>query len=595
MKNKFNKLQKKRSLRSTLLRVTILPAIIEAIILLGVIILSAALLLAEIHREQKTIVNSLKIQVEQYLVENENILKILADTSMDLSQEQQNKLFSRARQSVPYFIAFYLLDEYGEVQAEDTSAFTLLGLDLSGEQFFTSATRTNNVFFSKPFVSLSTGKVVITGAIPIYKENHLQSVMAGELDLQLLQNAVDQVDAPQEYFTYIVDHTGTLVAHPNHTWVQERRNFADVEIVQKGLQTSDTFDLFYDKEQDKWLLGSTVTARDWLVVATVPAAIAIRPLVILMIITAIVLTFITLYLTQRQYFVRKNIVEPISTLAIRTDAIATGTYDEIPLEPPESFDELHLLYNSFAKMVDAVCERDRILEQRVSERTAQLQATNEELESFAYSVSHDLRAPLRAINGYIGFLQEDYNHLLDEEGKRYLRTVRANSARMDRLINDLLTLSHLGRQKPQRRPINLSTLFKSVADDALKFHTGREIEIRTMDCIPTEADEHLAEIMLTNLVSNAMKFTRERKQAVIEFSCFEEEGERIYYIRDNGIGFDMRYSDKIFSPFQRLQSEKEYEGTGIGLAIVKRIVQRHGGRVWIEAEPNKGTTVYFTL
>jgi PAS domain S-box-containing protein len=235
------------------------------------------------------------------------------------------------------------------------------------------------------------------------------------------------------------------------------------------------------------------------------------------------------------------------------------------------------------------------LEQRVAERTAELKATNEELEAFAYSISHDLRAPLRAINSFSKVLKEKYVHLLGEEGSDYLDKVVISTLKMDQLINDLLALSRLGRQEFRRTTTNLTYIVNRVFKEMVAKEPDRDIRLKISDLPLVRVDAKLIEVMLDNLFSNAAKFTRGRTPAVIEFGCMFEGEAPTFYLRDNGVGFDMKYADKLFSPFQRLHTEREFEGTGIGLAIVRRIVNRHGGKVWVEAEPDKGATFYFTL
>ena len=235
------------------------------------------------------------------------------------------------------------------------------------------------------------------------------------------------------------------------------------------------------------------------------------------------------------------------------------------------------------------------LEQRVIDRTTKLKATNEELEAFSYSISHDLRAPLRAINGFSAILKENYGELLDEEGNRYLDILRSSTLKMDHLINDLLSLSRLGRREISFQPVNITSMAEQIWSELTKDETDRTFDYKIADCPIVEADNNLLEILLTNLLSNAVKFTRGRDPAVIEFGWLGEEDAPVYFVKDNGVGFNMNYVDNLFGPFQRLHTEKEFEGTGIGLAIVRRIAQRHGGRVWVEAEPDKGATFYFTL
>ena len=235
------------------------------------------------------------------------------------------------------------------------------------------------------------------------------------------------------------------------------------------------------------------------------------------------------------------------------------------------------------------------LEQRVRQRTAQLEAINEELESFSYSVSHDLRAPLRSINGFSEALLEDYADKLDEEGRDYLGRVKAASERMGHLIDGLLELSRVTRSKMSRERIDLSALATSVAQELKQSHTEREVELVVENGLVAEGNERLLRVALENLLRNAWKFTATQPQARIEFGLAEHEGTPAYFVRDNGVGFDMAYSDKLFGAFQRLHGESEFPGTGIGLATVQRIIRRHGGSVWAEGAVGQGATFYFTL
>ncbi len=235
------------------------------------------------------------------------------------------------------------------------------------------------------------------------------------------------------------------------------------------------------------------------------------------------------------------------------------------------------------------------LEQRVIERTSQLEAANKELEAFSYSVSHDLRAPLRAIDGFSHMLIEDYADKLDEEGKRLLGIVSSNTQKMGQLIDDLLIFSRIGRQDIKISKIDMDTLARTVFEELEATASDRTLNLNIKTFPLARGDQAMIRQVFVNLLSNAIKFTRPRETAVIEFGGCIEENENIYYIKDNGVGFDMQYAGKLFGVFQRLHSEAEFEGTGVGLAIVKRIIYRHGGRVWAEGKINEGATFYFTL
>jgi two-component system sensor kinase len=225
----------------------------------------------------------------------------------------------------------------------------------------------------------------------------------------------------------------------------------------------------------------------------------------------------------------------------------------------------------------------------------QLHEANEELEAFAYSVSHDLRVPLRAIDGFSRILMEDYGGSLDEEGNRLISIVRENTEKMGDLIDDILLLSRVGRQKMKGFEIDMEYLVRNVWEDLRADWDGREIELILDDLPNAQGDRILMAQVFQNLLSNSIKFTRNKNPAVIEVGAQNYKDEIIYYVKDNGAGFDMKYIDKLFGLFQRLHTAEEFEGTGVGLSIVQRIIKRHGGQVWGEGEPFKGATIYFTL
>lgn len=235
------------------------------------------------------------------------------------------------------------------------------------------------------------------------------------------------------------------------------------------------------------------------------------------------------------------------------------------------------------------------LELRVTERTAQLQSANQELEAFSYSVSHDLRPPLRHINGFSLALLEDYADQLDEVGQGYLRELRDASQEMAQLIDDVLHLARVSRSEMRREDVNLSRLAQEVIAELQKGEPERKVSVSIKKPLVTHGDRRLLKTMLNNLLGNAWKFTSKREAAEIAFGQEEKNGESCYFVRDNGAGFDMTYADKLFGVFQRLHTTSEFEGTGIGLATVQRIISRHGGRVWPEGEVEKGATFYFTL
>ena len=244
---------------------------------------------------------------------------------------------------------------------------------------------------------------------------------------------------------------------------------------------------------------------------------------------------------------------------------------------------------------DEVRRLNTELEQRVRDRTAQLEDSNRELEAFSYSVSHDLRAPLRAIDGFTRILADDYASHLDTEGKRLCSVVRENTGKMSRLIDDLLAFSRLGRAEMNLSRIDMGTMANSIFHELTTPESRVRIDFLVGDLPPAVADPTLMRQVWMNLLSNSIKFSSKRERAVIRVSAEQQPGECVYAVQDNGAGFDMQYVGKVFGVFQRLHSSKEFEGTGVGLALVQRVIHRHGGRVWAEGETDRGATFSFAL
>lgn len=255
---------------------------------------------------------------------------------------------------------------------------------------------------------------------------------------------------------------------------------------------------------------------------------------------------------------------------------------------------MHLNISARKKAEFALQELNDRLEEKVKERTALLEGVNHELEAFSYSVSHDLRAPLRAVSGYSRILEEDYASVLDEEGHRLLNIIQGSAERMNTLIDDLLSFSKLGRQALRHSMVNMSALFRDTLTEISEF-TNQNVEIKINDLHPVMADLSLMKHVVMNLISNAIKYSSQAEKPMIEINSVAHKTEIVYSIKDNGVGFDMLYVNKLFNVFQRLHSSDQFEGTGVGLAIVQRIIHRHKGKVWAEGQVGKGATFYFSL
>lgn len=294
---------------------------------------------------------------------------------------------------------------------------------------------------------------------------------------------------------------------------------------------------------------------------------------------------------------QKAVTEPIFALASTAKSIATDRDFSMRAEKI-SDDEIGQMVDAFNAMLGAIQQRDlellshkSELETKVEERTSELKAANQELEAFSYSVSHDLRSPLRAIDGFSQALLEDYADQLDSAALGYLERVRMASQRMGVLIDSMLWLSRVTRQEIVTRKVDFSQICEEVVRDIQDRDPAREVSVTVQAEMSMRCDARLMRIVVTNLVDNAFKYTQKTTIPEIAIGC--KEG--VFFIKDNGAGFDMRYVDKLFGAFQRLHSKEEFEGTGIGLATVARVVHRHGGDIWAESELGVGATFYFTV
>jgi len=278
---------------------------------------------------------------------------------------------------------------------------------------------------------------------------------------------------------------------------------------------------------------------------------------------------------------------------VRMDAIRAQDADGAPVS--------HIIVSDITerKLAEATIkklnETLNIGNRKLGARTAELELANKELESFSFSVSHDLRAPLRHISGFITLLHKEYEGQFDETFRHYMEVIAEASKKMGRLIDDLLALSHIGRSEMHKEEINMKALIDEAILEVMCGEGNRQIEWKVDDLSHAYGDRSLMSLALINLISNAVKFTRLSPRAEIEIRGKEDGAGYVYYVRDNGVGFDMRHADKLFGVFQRFHTQKEFEGTGIGLSNVQRIISKHGGRIWAESEVGHGATFYFTL
>jgi signal transduction histidine kinase len=317
-------------------------------------------------------------------------------------------------------------------------------------------------------------------------------------------------------------------------------------------------------------------------------------------VTVLLLSLLAAMLISSKF--RKSVAQPIIELAETARQVSRDRDYSVRVAPTGEHNELAVLIDSFNEMLREIQQRDSALqrthdelEERVFERTRELESSNRELEAFSYSVSHDLRAPLETMNGFSYVLMKNYADKLDANGKQSLQSIRTAAKRMAELIDDLLNLSRVTTSTMRREEIDLSAFARSIMEELCRNEPDRKVEFIAPATAKTYGDARLLRIVMENLLRNAWKYTSQHDQARIEFGQETRNGRAAYFVKDDGNGFDPRSIDRLFQPFQRLHSAAEFPGNGIGLATVKRIIQKHGGDVWAEGAVEKGASFYFTL
>ena len=455
-------------------------------------------------------------------------IKILVDVPKDL----------------PYIERIVLSDARGVLKADVPSDPSVIGKDFSGREWFKGVSRE-----WKPYVTNAVRRQaaprfnVFAVILPL---RNTGGEIAGTLSLQMrLDTFLDwtrDVQLGEAGFLYVVDRAGRVAFHPNIDPQADLADFSKLPAVARALKGERGILIGPDEREG----AGQVTAFEpiarfgWAVIAQEPARAA--------------------FAARDQQLLRLAIAYALIVLLVASAA---------------------------ALAVRVVMQR-----RRIAERSAALEAANKDLESFSYSVSHDLRAPLRAIDGFARLLEQDHSNKLDAEARRLLGVIRENSGRMAELIDDLLAFSRLGRQTLRPERLDMAELAGAAWGE---LHAGEATQFRLGRLPPARGDRALLRQVWANLLSNALKYSSKRQGAAVEVSGSDDGREAVYCVSDNGAGFDMRYYDKLFGVFERLHGQHEFPGTGVGLAIVQRIVARHGGRVWVEGKVNEGARFYFSL
>lgn len=495
-------------------------------------------------------------------------------------------------------------------------------LNLSDQEYFQRTLKTADFVAGPYLLGRQTGKPTIPLSYPIFDATgSIQSVIVLGLDVTQLNRQVAEIDLPKEAVLTILSPDGIVIGrYPDpQSWVGQPMNPSPLYqtlIWHDGQGTAEVLGVDGIMRLYAFTTVHTGTGSVLYVMIGLPQEAIVAESdqrFIRSLIGVVLLGIIALGMTW--VLADRLIMRPVQALVGTTRRLAAGNLQTRSpgISRSGEFGQLAQAFDEMAAQLEAktaamtyeIAERTRAeeqvrqlnvtLEQRVRERTVQIEAVNKELEAFSYSVSHDLRAPLRGIDGFSKILLEHYEPVLDAQGKLYLQRVRAATQRMAQLIDDLLDLSRITRSQMRVETVDLSALAQTIAAELHQSDPERNVTFTIAGGLSAQGDGPLLRIVLENLLDNAWKFTGKRPSASIEFGVLDRDGMPTYFVRDTGAGFEMEYAGKLFGAFQRLHGMTEFPGTGIGLATVQRILHRHGGTIWAEGAVDQGATFYFAI
>jgi signal transduction histidine kinase len=513
----------------------------------------------------------------------------------------------------PEYSNFGLIEADGTVFCSGLSTNDT-GRNVAGQGYFRRAAQTKKFAIGDYEIEHSNGQPVLHLGFPVLNQaGALSRVLFASLKIPLLSEAVAHIPLPASGALTLFDRNGLILARFPDPEMWVGKSFPDALLAKKALEQNERTIEAAGADGIRRLYAVTAITEDespgLLVCAAIPLHVSLAAANRTLLVNLALLALIAgLVLVGARFYAHRFVLNPIHALVAAANRLARGdlksrtglsSHGGELGELAEAFDSMaDRLETRQIQIEQANAEITRMnseLEQRVKERTAQLTAANQELEAFSYSVSHDLRAPLRHISGFAELLRHHAGGSLDETAKRYVGIIVDATRQMGKLVDDLLSFSRMGRQELTMIPVEMSELVQTTIREMDSEISGRNIEWNFGGLNRVNGDPGMLRQVWVNLIANALKYTRERTKAKIEILAKETPDEIIFAVSDNGVGFDPQYAGKLFGVFQRLHSDSQFEGTGIGLANVRRIVQRHGGRTWAEGQVNVGATFYFSM
>lgn len=560
---------------------------------------------AAIAEAQRDVITAAKFvaKIQETLLRDTNqLLQTLTQLPQVLHRDPAacNLLFARVIENHENFTALMAADPNGKVFASAPS--TLEALNVGDRPWFKSVIQSRDIVIGKPQLGRISGRYTLPIAFPVQgPTGQITAVLATGLDLEWLGRFILQTGLPAASTLLMTDLQGKVMFRYPHPEKFIGRQLPESPLIKAMISRGEGVAEDVDLSGVPRLFGFTrfsSPTQDFHVAVGIPQAVAFAGIARALKFNLFYLGLVALLVMAAAWFSGGLfIVRPIKGLEGVTRQLAAGDLT-VRNGPPYRSGELGLLARDFDRMADAIQERDtrlKLAADELNQRLLELNAAYKELESFSYTVAHDLRAPLRGIGGFSRILLEDSGDKLDAEGIRCLNIIQMDINKMGNLIDDLLTLSRLGRREMRFIDLKMEELARAVFAEMQEREPERNLQIHFHPLPPARGDRDMLRQVLENLLGNALKFTRPKEAAVIEVSGEARREENVYCVRDNGVGFEMEYAAKLFEVFQRLHTETEFEGTGMGLAIVQRIVQRHRGRVWAEGKVGEGAKFCFSL